>query len=373
MQKKTPFYQLLTAALFICLVLSFAVTYVTNLCLDNDKALDERCYDGSVVAGDGLTDRFNRSFYQNSASLDFVRRFEYRLFGIVNHSNVIVGKNGFLFEVEDKENGYNYLKDYLGMHTFTDGESAAILAELQRREQRYNERGCQYLLVILPNAQSVYSEYMPHYLGAISGNTRLAVLDRYLQANGFDNYINMTDVLRDFKDHSLPLYNNTENSLNALGHYYPYIMLCASFSDNAYDYESLISRGSLDFFQHYTVGRSLAKEAGLENVLLNHTISLSNDVRVDYRLLFNSGYVAKTVRNNYGGIAASSVSSLLLQFSSNRDRLLAETFYSNTFDFVTYQPDHEDNTMVFERADPSVVIQFIYENELSQLLSGQGT
>lgn len=369
MNKKTPLYQLLTAALFICLLLSFSVTYVANRCLHTEDALAEQCYDGSMLVGETPVDDFNRSFYQNRSSLDFVRNFEYRLFGIVNHANVIVGKNDFLFQVKDEKNNYNYLKDYLGEHTFTPEESAAILGELQRREASYGERDCQYLLVILPNAQSVYGEYMPSYLGEISRNTRLAVLDRYLQENGFESFINMTDVLRDFKDQSLPLYNNTENSLNALGHYYPYIMLCASFSDNAYDYENLISRGSLDFFQHYTVGRSLAKEAGLEQVLQNHTVSLSNDVRVDYRLLFNSGYVAKTVRNNdYGGVAASSASSLLLQFSNNRDRLLAEAFYSNTFDFVTYQPDHEDNTMVFDRAEPSVVVQFIYENELSQLL-----
>ena len=59
---------------------------------------------------------------------------------------------------------------------------------------------------------------------------------------------------------------------------------------------------------------------------------------------------------------------MLLQFSNTWERLQIEPFFSNTFSKVTYQTDLSDNPAIFEAAQPRVVIQFIYENQLSSLL-----
>jgi len=125
-------------------------------------------------------------------------------------------------------------------------------------------------------------------------------------------------------------------------------------------YEEYKDKGFIILGVYYT-------EDGVEDVVKNHTVSLSNDTLLSYRVLFNSGYAAKTVRLDFSGISPDSPS-LLLQFTRVSDRLSIEPFFSNTFDFVTYQPDLEDNPSLFQTASPDLVIQFIYEDELSLLL-----
>ncbi len=372
MQKISKTRQLLISALFVCILLSLSVTYITNAFIGAAGSLAPYGYSGETLSDSSLIGRFHRTFFRNEDSLSFIREYEYRLFGFVNHDNVFVGEDDFLFRVEDEENHYNYLKDYMGEFTFNEEKSALILKNLQERQQFYKSLGSEYLLVILPNAQTVYSEKMPPYLGTISPNTRLSVLCDYLQQNEFTHVLNMTASLQSYKGHGMPLYDNTENTLNALGLYYTYLAVCMSFSDNAYKAENVIMPGMLQFYQYYTAGRGIAVEAGLENVVKNMTVSLSNETKLDYSVSENTGFALKTVRHELGGVSANSISSLLLQFTGNRDRLLSETFFSNTFDYITYQPGLDYSEEAYAMANPSVVVQFIHENELSLLFEDAG-
>ena len=131
----------------------------------------------------------------------------------------------------------------------------------------------------------------------------------------------------------------------------------------------LIRRENLTFYQTYTEGRDFAREAGLSKVARNRTVSLANDALLSYRFLYNAGTSAKTVRlpSNSSGVAANSPG-FLFQFTNEMDRLQIERFISNTYNFVTYQNGLEYDSAVYEKANPCMVIQFIYENELSMLL-----
>lgn len=71
--------------------------------------------------------------------------------------------------------------------------------------------------------------------------------------------------------------------------------------------------------------------------------------------------------SNSSGVAANSPG-FLFQFTNEMDRLQIERFISNTYNFVTYQNGLEYDSAVYEKANPCMVIQFIYENELSMLL-----
>ena len=244
---------------------------------------------------------------------------------------------------------------------------AAILSELQRRKELYAARGCEYYLVILPNAQTVYSEYMPAYYGNISADTRLAVLDRYLMERGFDGVIDIRRDLIAAKSDGW-LYNNTENSLNALGLYHTYRAVYRCFSAEVAESTELLERESLEFYYHQTTGKQLAKKAELSDVLENRTVSLSNSTRLNYRFINNGGAATTIKLPFYVSSEGSGSPELLLQFSGTWERLQIEPFFSNTFGKVTYQVGLTDDEAIFAAADPKVVFQFIYEDELSQLL-----
>ena len=364
MEKKSyNTYCFLITALFVCVLLSFTVVLVTGVLFGSEDNIAETCYDGSVIEDGRIGARFLREIYQNKKTAAFIRTVEYRLFGIVGKANVVAGKEDFLFELRREENGYDYLKDYIGRSEFTEEESAAILLELQQREATFKEKGAEYLLVVIPNAQSVYSEYMPSYLGRISDHTRLSKLGEYLEEREYYSFVDLTQALLAAKSDGL-LYNNTENSLNARGVYVAYRAVYGRFSEKVRAVTTPIDGRSLSFVEHRTAGKSIARAAGLEDAVQNNTVSLSNETAIQYTYLKNAEGVIKTQLKP--AVAQGQNCSLLLQFSDNWEKLQSEPFYSNTFKKVTSVTGLSTDTA--EAPDATVVIQFIYEYELASLL-----
>ena len=220
MKKENTRLEICLITLFIGLLLTFSIVYTVNATVDTGKKTAVG-YDGTVLTGEGFFADFTRAVYQDAATLSRVNEYRYRLFGIVDHPNIFGGKENFLFEIENEKNGYNYLEDYTGNAAFSEAEMRRILLALREKQGSYAQRGAQYLLVVLPNTQSVYDEYMPDYLGAISKSTRLAVLEDFLLQNRFAHILDPTEELDGYRREGL-LYNNTENTLNSRGMYFIY-------------------------------------------------------------------------------------------------------------------------------------------------------
>ena len=366
MEKEKSIFHLLITALFIGILLSFAIFYLICAAYQHDHDMADACLDGSKIEGENFPARFERAVYQNKETLSRIRDVNYLLFRTVNAPNVIVGRNDFLFAIQDDENSYHYLKDYLGESAFDERESAAVLSLLQAREQSYNARGCKYLLVVLPNAQTVYSENMPGYMGDIR-QTRLSQLEKYLQENDFDAFINLTQDLIACKSKGL-LYNTTENSLNSMGLYYTYRSVCEYLNRNLSIQAPIPTH--YEFYTHRTTGKQLSQQAGLDDTVPNLTVSLANaDVR-GYRTVYQSRSASKTVLNGEDHpLGAIETPSILLQMPSTWEKLQSEPFFSNVFSEVTYQTNWYDDPEIFAQASPEIVVQFVYEYQLSALLS----
>lgn len=367
MKKELSVYHLVVAAVFAGILLTFAVFYVINITVDGENVLAATCYDGTVIEGEDPVSVFDRAVYQNADRLSLIQKLQYHLFGIVDHPSVLAGEKNFLFERVDDETGYDYLADYTGNCRFTEAEMERICAELKKRQDTYAARGCEYYLVVLPNAQTVYSEYVPAYYGTISNETRLTVMERYLAEQGFDGVIDIRQDLMNAKTDGW-LYNNTENSLNALGLYYTYRALYRCFSTEVIEGTQVLERDKLEFYYHETTGKSVAQKAGLADVVKNRTVSLSNSIHLNYRFINNGGAATTIKLPFYMSSEGSGSPELLLQFSGTWERLQIEPFFSNTFGKVTYQVGLEDDAEIFAAANPKVVFQFVYENELSILL-----
>ena len=367
MQKPNRLQHLISASLSVCLLLSFTISFLTNSAVGRDNLLSSTAYDGSVLPAATPIDRFNRIVLQNDSAATAIKSLEYHLLSTVQSDNVIAGKQGFLFEIEDKKTGYNYLNDYQGKLHFSNEEKRAILKELRRREEMYAAQDADYLLVIIPNSQTVYSENMPNYIGDMTDRTRLDDLDTYLRGHLFNSYLNLTDALLAAKADG-PLYHNTENALTSLGLYYLYREICATVAPSLLG-DEIIAREELSFMTYETAGRRLSKQAGLTDIVKNYTVALQNDELNDYSTLFVSGYISKTMRlPRDGGEILADGPSLLMQFSDAGSRLLAEPYFSCTFDHVTYQSNLFENSFSYELAAPNLVIQVVYEYELSNFL-----
>ena len=106
--------------------------------------------------------------------------FNYRLFGTVQSSEVLLGREEWLFykNVSDSRS----LDDYQGLNPYSPAQLDQIAADLSALQQLLAQRGVQLVLLVAPNKEGVYSEYMPAGVPQV-GATKAQLLVQHLQEN----------------------------------------------------------------------------------------------------------------------------------------------------------------------------------------------
>jgi len=298
----------------------------------------------------------------------FIRQTNYKLFRHVDSTNVITGRNGFLFEMEDKKNHYNYLQDYVGAHGFTQEELAQIAQNLELRRTVYEAHGISYMVFVIPNSLSVCTNAIPDYLGEQSSETRLALLSDYLtQTDSKVQFHSLTAILRAQATGITPLYNNTENSINAIGAYYTYEAIMAQLPESIQENSTLLSKENINFSIRFTAGKKIASDIGMQDIIRNHTISLTDNLIQKYQLhsLISLYDLSITTAN---GASEADACPVLFEFSQEWDKLQLMPLFSNSFSSVAYKSGFDYHAYVLTRTRPSIVVQVLRENELGMLL-----
>lgn len=357
---KTKPINVVCAALFVGIILTFTFYFgITSL-------TDNRTAESDTVVRDMTFADFCESFYCNDELTVLADNIDYLFFKSIDSKDIILGDNNFLFDAGEHENGYNYLYDYTGNATLSGSELRAFSNILSLRQLAYENRGVEYLMVVIPNSQTVYNEYMPSYMGELSENTRLSQLSFYLEKMNYDFFFNATDVLVTAKEYGRPLYNNTEDSLNSLGEWYLYDAVRTKLEEMYGITGGLVGVSSLDLYTRSTDGKTLARRAGLESIISNETVSLSDSEYTKYTISSYYGTMVRTELTEQYSEGSDDV--VLLEFTNDWDRILLMPYFSNTYSQVAYKNNHQFSGLAVDNLKPTVVVQFIHEYELYDLL-----
>ena len=359
--------------MFIGIILSFTIFFGITALFENRDADNVPYFDGKEHS-EIINSNFCNAFYRNDGLQSMIREYKFKLFGLIDNDNIISGYNDFLFEKTDGIYDYDYLKDFCGKYPFSQTELERMYENLCLRQQKYNSESVHYILAVIPNSQSVYSENMPFFVGAYNKeNSRLSQFENYVASKDPDiNFLNLTDKLIEAKNESkYPLYNNTDNSLNALGEWYVYRGIYEKMSSFSSNNKSLTEKNpildfsSLSFYAHTSEGKHLARLSGLMEIIGNHNVSLSTDLTSKQYCIFREMNSSNEETIHYDRSRfQSSKPSVLLSFSNEWDKTLIQPYMSNTFFQVGYTLD-----MSYTDHNYNVVIQVIHENELSSLLN----
>jgi hypothetical protein len=303
---------------------------------------------------------FADSFYKDAAVRDYVVNFDYLFFKNIHSDRVLLGDDGFLFDIYDDVHNYNFIKDYVG-DSYTGEDYLSDLASgIEKLRRGYAEGGSECVVVIIPNAQTIYGELMPDYFGSISENTLLKKLTEYMQSNGMQGYIDMTDALLAAKDQG-QLYNNTENSLNSLGAYFVYSAIMEEYGACG----RVIKRDELSLYSHITEGKALARRAGVEKLRYNLTVSVNFNFEQSYRNFPRVNSVEKTYN------AELPYDEVVLVASTNDwDKIMMTDYFSNSFGIVGYRVEIEPDPSLFDTIKPDITFVFVREYELSKFAQG---
>lgn len=350
--------------LFMGILLSGAVYYGISAIMGTTELCDDY-YDGGEYDHSGLY-ALNDVFFRDSSMRELAVKFEYILFGRIDNEDIIVGRDGFLFAA-DRSSGYDYVRDYIGeLSSFSETE--ALCRAIKQRAELFSSMGVDYILAVIPNSQTVYSDKMPGYFGNISEDTRLARLSRRMALENV-KFLDLTSTLCDARDAGV-LYNNTENSLNALGAYYAYLAVYDAMADGSTADHAVISAEDANFIWHMTDGRTLARAAGLEKLIRNKTVSLPGDMPKKFNYLgYFSGVELTAVTKKYRDDMPT-YPLVLLEFNEGDewDKMLMYEYFSNTFGTAAYRVGNSFAGNTIKDLAPQVVVQFVRENAIGTLI-----
>lgn len=306
---------------------------------------------------------FNERFHTNEMISEFVGYFDYKVFGHIDGGDYIIGEDDWLFEAVDSQNGYERLLDYIGGAPLADEELERFSNIVTKRALLYEKQGKNYMMIVIPDAMNVCDDKVPSYLGEYSSNSRLSQITRNFESSGFDGFVNPTDAMKSSEEDIAP-YNNTENSINAYGAYLIYDALMDKLSSDGDAELERVERKQLDFYTRLTDGKIIAKNAGIESIVKNRTVSLSNNAPENYKIFTPSGNVTVTERTD---IDAHNTL-VVVECTNDWDRIQLMPYFSNTFDRVIYRDDLLSDPYAAADQGATLVVQVIRESELEEIL-----
>lgn len=116
--------------------------------------------------------------------LQWNNTFKTALLGVPSSHDVILGKDGWLFLRNDVyARGFKVLEDFRRIDPYSPAELAQARRIFEERAAWSAARGVRYLLVVMPNKETIYAEHMPDYITRIGRHSRLDQLMAELSAS----------------------------------------------------------------------------------------------------------------------------------------------------------------------------------------------
>lgn len=343
---------------FVCIVLFFGILLSMTIYIGFGTLFDKE--------EERPTEFYmNRLFFSDRSISSLLRLAEYRLLGHVDDGGVISGRSDWLYEVEDSSTGFPLLLDYVSGSPFSEEETRQIEELISSRREYYAEKGIVYLLAVIPSTYTAAGEYLPAYLGNPTENTRLSVLSRQMAEWGEEGYLDLLASMEAHGDMG-DLYNNTEDSINAYGAFAVYSGIIDRLGERGVRTDGYrLTRDRVEFVTHYTDGKQIARRVGLEDVIANKTVSLTNRLSEGYLL---SDMTEHCVESNMIEEWLGTEQRVIVECSRDWDRIQLIPFFSNTFESVVYESRITDGREAVAAHGADVLIQIIHESELSMLL-----
>jgi hypothetical protein len=164
----------------------------------------------------------------------------------------------------------------------------------------------------------------------------------------------------------MPMYNNTENSINAYGAYCIYNTAVSKFLSDTGREVDRIYREDIDFYTRPTDGRGIATLSGLERTIENRTVSLTDSAPENYQVTYSTkGFVA-TVRTDVAKPDPDGC--IVVECADDWDRTQLMPYFSGTFDRVYYRSTLLDQPNTAKQYGATLVVQVIRESEMVKLL-----
>ena len=218
-------YMLLPALLMLVIVFyPFAANlFYTNTEIMDNRPLHEKPVKFTRNYAREFEDYYNDTFAGRKKLLKKYGKIQYKL-GIDN-GITIQGQKGWAFYDSAKvPDGYTLI-DYFGEVRFSEDELRQMASGVEKARQFYARRGIDYMIVVAPNKEAMYSEYMPERLQKQrkSEQSRMDLAVEYLQKHTKVKILNFKEALTAAKQKMpMEIYFPLDSHWNEVGGYVGY-------------------------------------------------------------------------------------------------------------------------------------------------------
>lgn len=204
---------------------------------------------------------------------------DYKLFHKIDSRAALMGTNNWLFYKTDYDG--KPIEDYKGTNLYTDEQIKEIINNLKNVQDKFNSENIKFYVMIPPNKEQIYSQYMPPDVEVVNKEKKADILVKKLKENGI-NMLDPKQELLDLKD-SAKLYYRNDTHWNNLG---------AFIATQHINSAILGEREEFDI--NKVIDQGIAKKCDLLNILelsnYNDDIEYNylcknNDTKVEYELI----------------------------------------------------------------------------------------
>lgn len=274
---------------------------------------------------------------------------------------VAIGKNGYYYLVD-----YNCMDDYRNVSRWKTNQLEGLVSKLSDNKKWLDSLNIPYIIVIVPEKQKIYPEYLPANISKVTNETRLDQFENYISRNNYKlNIINLNQLLTQNKNKNI--YFKKDSHWNYLGAFISYnevmkyldSMDIISFNKRQYN-SKLEDENDLD----------LAKIMGESFYSSEKTIKLFpviKDTIMNFDPEFEvSDYIKRRKPNFVIGKVNSKGNKKLLMFRDSYTAVWSDYF---TYDFYksvfVWKYDFDKNMIL--KYKPDVVIHQVAERHLELL------
>lgn len=176
-------------------------------------------------------DYFDSNFLFHDELVASYYDFDVRLLKAQSFPGVLAGKEGWLY-LTDEDN----ITDYQCVQPFNDQELTSLVENVRNLRSYYESQGILFLLIIAPNKESIYPEFLPDNIRRIGEHCRMDQAIDSLSSSGED-VLDLRDILFS-KKASTQLYYKTDTHWNDKGAFLAYQAIIAKMQSKFPDMKS---------------------------------------------------------------------------------------------------------------------------------------
>jgi hypothetical protein len=180
--------------------------------------------------------------------------------------SVILGKNSWLFYHSEALADGNTLNDFRGTIPLSQAELVKLQQRLEENQRAFTSENIGYVVVIVPNKSTIYSEYMPDSVKTFRSTTRLDQLLDHMRRHSSVNILDLREALfRAKREH--PVYLKTDSHWNSYGAYIGYVEIMRRLSPFYPALDAIPIAGSQVQRERSPTGGDLAQMLFLQDAL----------------------------------------------------------------------------------------------------------